>query len=130
MNDLARATAPSRALDYRVAEALGNRVQVFRAPPESGLTGGLEFMFAPGSSQGQALPPYTGSLEVALSLIDAEDGYIFGRGRVRPDEPLYGCVLLPAGALDVDDAVAEAQHDVAAIVVLIAVFTARLRRTA
>jgi hypothetical protein len=70
----------------------------------------------------------TGSIAEALLLLDDSLFYLFGKGRTRPDEPLYGCqIYRPLDMGDVIDRelVAEAEHENAAICICIAALKAR-----
>jgi len=125
MNDLiARleaATGPDRELDaeiYRTAVGLGMYetivhrfgdffVRNYPGPPEP---------------EYRRLPRYTASLDAAMTLVPADAYWIFGKGRTRPDEPLFGFQILDPATNDV---IAEAEHENREICVCIAALRAR-----
>ena len=78
-------------------------------------------------------PDYTRSLDAALTLVDAQWELVLAKGRVRPDEPLYGAVIYPWGAVRnaaPGDAVClgEGEHDVFAIALCLAALRARAQQ--
>jgi len=54
-------------------------------------------------------PAYTAGLDAALTLLHPDHWYLLGKGRARPDEPLYG-VIIRAANLQEEITVAEAEH--------------------
>lgn len=105
-------TGPDREIDAEIALANGwTRVrfeQSWRRPD-----GGIQ----PG------VPRYTGSFD-AVEPLAAEFYYLFAKGRTRPDEPLYGVqILRPDGAAS--DVIAEAEHELPSVALLIAIMKAK-----
>lgn len=68
---LEQATEGSRELDAAIARAIGNKVETIIVPeghPVFAAGGGLEFMVRPDGSR-SSVPPYTTSLDAALTLV-------------------------------------------------------------
>lgn len=53
----------------------------------------------------------TGDLEDAIGRIPRELSFLIGRGRTRPDEPLYGAAIYRDGIYDLDQPIAEGESD-------------------
>jgi hypothetical protein len=68
------------------------------------------------------VPTYTASLDAALGLMERVlpgVWYVLARGRIGPDEPLYGARLIKAGSED-GAILAEAEHDTSQALALLA----------
>lgn len=77
--------------------------------------------------------PATFSLVCALTLLDGQFprcGYLLGRGRTRPDEPLYGAQIFERELSErKDNPIAEAEHEASlAIALLLALIRALIAR--
>ena len=79
---LVAATGPSRELDAQVHEA------------DAVSPNWKKWLFADGSIS-VLIPPYTGSIDVALMLVPEGNYWIVACGKTRSDEPLYGARVLP-----------------------------------
>ncbi len=77
------------ALDPCVKEAFGEAYH-----------GGSAAMLLQNASTGPAAPGYSTRLSPAVALIELllpGQAYLLGRGKVRPAEPDFGCVIFPDG---------------------------------
>lgn len=69
-------------------------------------------------------PQYTCSIDAAVALVPEGLGRMSGRGRTRPDEPLFGCILY--SRMGRGKEVAQAETDAGeAIAICIAALRAR-----
>ena len=88
---LEAAAVGSRELDERIALHVGWAVQ-----PDGQMQAGI--------------PAYSTSLDAALTLVPDGMWWLLGKGRTRPDEPLYGAkILLRSGHGYAVDVVAETE---------------------
>ena len=74
---LQNATEGSRELDERIALYVGWAVQ-----PDGQVQAGM--------------PAYSTSLDAAVALVPDGMWWLLGKGRTRPDEPLYGAQIMPS----------------------------------
>jgi len=100
-------TGPDRAVDAEIALANG----WIRVPDHI-------YWRNPDGQICHEPPRYTESLDAVEPLL-AEFYYLLAKGRTRPDEPLYGVQILEPGTPP-GTVLAEAEHEVAAIALLIA----------
>ena len=82
--NLQAATGPSRMMDHAIAAALG----VTTVTPHF----------------------YTSSIDAALTLVPEGYFYFLGKGRLEPDEPLYGAQIIAMGAHD--RPIGTGEHDI------------------
>lgn len=87
---LETATGPSRELDVEIGLLLAPE-GAHRTPDRPAGT----YAIAPGECR-QA-PWFTASLDAALTLVPEGMWWHVGAGRTRPDEPLYGAIILWPG---------------------------------
>lgn len=110
---LAAATGPDRLLDRAIAEtALGKKLKIIEVPkghPVFQEGGGLEFMEAISGWTG--IPPYTASIDAAVTLVPEGLWYMACTGRVALSEPLYAVSFnWPDVDADSPQEVAAAEH--------------------
>jgi hypothetical protein len=94
---LAKATGADRKLDHDIAFAVN------------------------GNWEGEH---FTRDVGPALALIDPSLYWLIGKGKVKPDEPLYGCQIYQSKTI-ARYLRAEAEHDCLAICICIAALKAR-----
>lgn len=69
-------------------------------------------------------PRYTASIDAALTLLPDELWWLFGKGKIREDEPLYGVRVF--NPVDFEYVIAEAEHATSiAIALCVAALEAR-----
>ena len=79
-------------------------------------------------SESYAWPPrFTEMLHDAASLIPDEFYWLIGKGKTRPDEPLYGAMIMTGDGEQT--IVGEAEHDVREIAVVLAALKAVAAKT-
>lgn len=123
---VAALTGPSRAVDFRVHQLLNFAERVMTdagataipgrpaRDPTYGLLGDIDLADwsedeVAGLADNFAAPFYTASLEAVLAAIDArfpDAYYVLGKGRSRPDEPLWGAGIYDHGG----NALTEDEH--------------------
>lgn len=111
MHDLAArceaAEGPDRDLDEQIALAVG---WTFHRDPL------FDFWREPNRADEHEEPPaFTASVDCALTLIPDGMWWLIGKGRTRPDEPLYGVQIL-----DGERVVAEAETEASAALAICA----------
>lgn len=129
MTDLAArcqtAEGPGRALDVGIAEFMGKVLMPWHAIAQDdgcfmrrvGDTW-LEITHSKVSGMwptDRYIPRYTASIDAALTLIPDGMWWLIGKGRTRPDEPLYGVQIL-----DGERVVAEAETEASAALAICA----------
>lgn len=110
------ASGPALYLDIEVAKALVPQIIVMRQRDDD--SGADPFTYR----------KFTTCVDDALWLLDVMlpgTFFLFGKGRTRPDEPLFGFQILTSEVvMGENEVIAEAEHDCAAICILIALLRA------
>lgn len=119
---LERATGPDRDLDREIGIKTLDWIV-------TSLSGQGDVLYIDGSyyvddPRGE-FPSPTESLEVALTLVHDDLFWLIAKGRIKPEEPLYGAQICKASLAVAGQIIAEAEHNCLAIAVCIAALKAR-----
>lgn len=108
---LEKLTGPSRDLD--------RAVDIWANPTDWEIGPGARKDYAqvPQRLIERGVPKYTASLDAAVSLLPDEYYWMFAKGRLRAEEPLFGIALYRH---DEDEPFIEAQHEMGSIALCIA----------
>jgi len=99
------ATGPDRGLDADILCAVRPEWKWDRSTQQP--TGWVSM--ASGSGISCPAPHFTASVDDAMTMLDPDHWWCMGKGRTRPDEPIYGIVIFNAD-LDRQVPVAEGEH--------------------
>jgi hypothetical protein len=116
---LERASEGSAELDKAIAFAAGYRARY--------TVDGMTYFTPPAGDQSvmRPPPPFTESIDGALSLVPEGCFWIIARGKTRPDEPLFGARVMK-DLLSREEVIGEAEHEAsAALALCIAALKAR-----
>jgi hypothetical protein len=114
LSRLGALTGPDREVDAEIALACGWTKGRWRT--------GIDDWRSPSGQICPQPPRYTESLD-AIEPLAAEFYYLFAKGKTRPDEPLYGVQLMRPD--DKHWVIAEAEHDLPSVALLIAIMKAK-----
>jgi hypothetical protein len=116
LSHLQSLTAPDREIDAKIALAHGWKRYASDQWADP-------YWHSPDNHICPNVPRYTGSLDAVRRLIPDDLYWIMAKGKTRPDEPLYGVqILRPTG--NPKDVIAEAEHDLLEVALLIAIMKA------